>query len=170
MEQWDLLDGQGRPTGETMMRGERLRAGQYHLVVHIWILDGAGRVLLQWRASHLKLMPGMWAVTGGSAVAGEDSPAAARRELREELGIDAGPDGLEFMGRLRRRNSICDLWLLRREVDASSLQLQKEEVADARWMTWEEMMKMVEDKSFHHYGKEYFDAVYAYLYGESKTK
>lgn len=77
MERWDLRDGEGNPTGETMERGEHLKPGQYHLVVHIWIIDGQGRLLIQKRAAHLKLMPDIWAATGGSAVAGEDSHTAA---------------------------------------------------------------------------------------------
>ena len=61
-------------------------------------------------------MPDTWAVTGGSALAGEDSLTAAARELSEELGIEAAPSELKRLGRLRRRNSLCDLWRLRRDV------------------------------------------------------
>ena len=56
-ERWGLLDDKGNPTGKTMLRGERLKPGQYHLVVHIWIVDEAGRLLIQRRADDLKLMP-----------------------------------------------------------------------------------------------------------------
>lgn len=38
--------------------------------------DSRGRLLIQKRASHLKLMPGIWAATGGSAIAGEESEGA----------------------------------------------------------------------------------------------
>ena len=94
MERWDLRDGEGNPPGETMERGEHLKPGQYHLVVHIWIIDGQGRLLIQKRAAHLKLMPDIWAATGDSPVAGENSQAAASREMREELGrICASPAG-----------------------------------------------------------------------------
>ena len=113
MEKWDLLDGDGRPLGQTLVRGDKLRPGQYHLVVHIWVEDSKGRLLIQKRAPHLKLMPDTWAVTGGSALAGEDSLTAAARELSEELGIEAAPSELKRLGRLRRRNSLCDLWRLR---------------------------------------------------------
>lgn len=102
MERWDLRDGEGIPTGETMERGEHLKPGQYHLVVHIWVIDGQGRLLIQKRAAHLKLMPDVWAATGGSAVAGEDSHTAAARELREELGIETAGEDLRFAGRIRQ--------------------------------------------------------------------
>ena len=95
MEKWDLLDGDGRPLGQTLVRGDKLRPGQYHLVVHIWVEDSKGRLLIQKRAPHLKLMPDTWAVTGGSALAGEDSLTAAARELSEELGIEAAPSELK---------------------------------------------------------------------------
>lgn len=86
MEKWDLLDGEGRPLGKTLVRGDKLRPGQYHLVVHIWVEDSRGRLLIQKRAPHLKLMPDTWAVTGGSAVAGEDSVTAAVPGIVRRIG------------------------------------------------------------------------------------
>lgn len=167
MEKWDLLDAQGNPTGRTIVRGERLQAGQYHLVVHIWVVDSAGRLLIQKRAPHLRLMPNTWAATGGSAVSGEDSPTAARRELAEELGIYTYPNELRYLGRLRRRNSHCDLWMLRADVPVESLHLQKEEVARAMWVTWERLMDMVRRRNFHNYGRTYFRWLFQHIYGEA---
>lgn len=166
MEKWDLLDAQGNATGRTIVRGERLKAGQYHLVVHIWVVDSTGRLLIQKRAANLRLMPNIWAATGGSAVAGEDSATAARRELAEELGILTYPNELQFLGRLRRRNSHCDLWLLCADLPAQSLHLQKEEVARAMWVTWDRLMEMVRQRHFHNYGRTYFRWLFHHIYGE----
>ncbi len=160
MEKWDLLDVNGHPTGRTITRGEPLRAGQYHLVEHIWIVDSKGRMLIQQRAHHLALMPGEWAVNSGSAVAGEDSESAARRELFEELSIRTEPGELVYGGRMRRRNSFTDLWILYRDIDSTSLRLQKEEVATTRWVTPEELVAMLADRTFHHYGAAYFQFVF----------
>lgn len=170
MELWDLLNDRGEPTGKTMIRGEKLRLGQYHLVVHIWVADSKGRLLIQRRADHLLLMPGVWAVTGGSAVHGENSMTAARRELREELGMDVSPQELAPIGRLRRRNSFSDLWLVRRDVERENLVLQKEEVADARWVTRDELERMIREKEFHNYGRPYFDMVFQAVYGSSANE
>ena len=160
MEKWDLLDANGHPTGRTITRGEPLRAGQYHLVEHIWIVDSKGRMLIQQRAPHLALMPGEWAVNSGSAVAGENSESAARRELFEELSIRTEPGELVYGGRMRRRNSFTDLWILYRDIDSTSLRLQKEEVATTRWVTPEELVAMLADRTFHHYGAAYFQFVF----------
>ena len=121
MEKWDLLDAEGNPTGRTLVRGEPLLPGMYHLVEHIWIVDSKGRLLIQQRNPDLKLMPGVWAANSGSAQAGEDSESAARRELFEELSIRTTPGELVYGGRMRRRNSFTDFWILYRDIDASSL-------------------------------------------------
>ncbi|MBQ9859740.1 MAG: HAD hydrolase family protein [Clostridia bacterium] len=160
MEKWEILDADGIPTGRTIVRGEPLRAGDYHLVEHIWIVDSKGRLLIQQRNPNLRVMAGMWAATGGSAVAGEDSESAARRELFEELGIRTAPGEMVYGGRMRRRNSFTDLWLLYRDIDSTALRLQTEEVAATKWVTAEELIAMLHDRSFHHYGSAYFQFVF----------
>jgi 8-oxo-dGTP pyrophosphatase MutT (NUDIX family) len=52
---------------------------------NVLVLDGAGRVLLQRRVD-----TGEWGVVGGALEPGESSEDAARRELREETGLEAG--------------------------------------------------------------------------------
>ncbi|MBQ4612403.1 MAG: HAD hydrolase family protein [Clostridia bacterium] len=160
MEKWELLDADGHPTGQVITRGEPLLADQYHLVEHIWIVDSKGRILLQRRADHLRVMAGMWAATGGSAVAGEDSESAARRELFEELGIRTIAGELVYGGRMRRRNSFTDIWLLYRDIDPATLHLQKEEVAEVKWATPDELTQMLAERIFHHYGSAYFQFVF----------
>ncbi len=87
MELWDILDEDGNATGRTIMRGNELKEDEYHLVVHIWIINNKGEILIQKRSEHLEFAPGVWATTGGSAIKGEDSITAACRETKEELGI-----------------------------------------------------------------------------------
>ncbi len=160
MEKWDLLDADGNPTGQTIVRGEPLRAGMYHLVEHIWIVDTKGRLLIQQRNPNLRLMPGVWAANSGSAVAGEESESAARRELFEELGIRTAPGELVYGGRMRRRNSFTDVWILYRDIDVTALRLQPEEVARAQWVSPEQLIAMLQERSFHHYGTAYFQFVF----------
>jgi 8-oxo-dGTP pyrophosphatase MutT (NUDIX family) len=105
-------------------------------------------------------MPGAWAATGGSAIAGEDSITAVRRELREELGVDLPPERFTKMGRLLRRNSLCDLWLVRHDVAVPNLRLQREEVADARFVTPDQLRELVKKGKFHNYGTPYFNLLF----------
>lgn len=155
-EIWDLYDANGRKTGRTMVRGEEVPAGLYHLGVHIWPVNAKGEFLVQKRAMTVQWKPGLWAVTGGSAVAGEDALTAAHRELREELGIEAGADELRQIACMRRTNSFCHVFMIRLDVPAADFTLQKEEVSAVRWCSAEALMRMVSDNQFYNYGDAYF--------------
>ena len=166
LERWDLLNSAGDKTGQTIWRGNPLRQGQYHLVVHVWIVNASGALLIQKRAPFLCLMPGIWAVTGGSAVSGEIGEVAALRELAEELGIFPAEGALRCLGQLRRRNSHCEVWRMQFDSTATELSLQADEVAQVRWVCWDTLMAMVAVGTFHNYGKGYFDWLKTRLYGD----
>lgn len=161
IEKWDVLDEYGHRTGRTVLRGQgKLKPGEYHLVVHIWIVSDDGKFLLQRRADDKKLMPGEWAATGGAAIAGENSQTAAKRELFEELGITAPQDSFIKLCRFKRRNSLLDVWVVTYNSDISSLKLQKGEVAEVKWVTANELNNMIKNDEFHNYGSEYFDTLF----------
>jgi isopentenyldiphosphate isomerase len=156
MELWDILDAEGNKTGRTIVRGEQLQDGECHLVVHIWILNDKGEFLIQKRADHLTLMPGLWAATGGSVVAGEDGRTAAIREAKEELGLDVDENNFTKLRTIKRQNNFAEVWLVKQNVSIEDLILQVEEVSEAKWVNKEELQGMVKAGVFHNYGEDYF--------------
>jgi isopentenyldiphosphate isomerase len=59
-----------------------------HRVIHILVFDKKGRLLLQKRSMNKDVAPGKWDTSvGGHVNPGEDFLKAAKRELKEELGI-----------------------------------------------------------------------------------
>ena len=86
-ELWELYDGEKRPTGKTMLRGQPVPEGYWHIVVGIWTVTADGRLLLTRRHPD-KAWGLQWENTGGSVVAGEDSFHGALRELREETAAE----------------------------------------------------------------------------------
>ncbi|WP_432977703.1 NUDIX hydrolase [Dactylosporangium sp. CA-233914] len=60
-------------------------------VAVVFLVDPEGRVLMQHRDRHAKVSPNQWAMPGGKIEDGESPQEAARREVREETGLDAGP-------------------------------------------------------------------------------
>lgn len=164
MEKWDILDASGRPTGQTALRGKTvLGAEEYHLVVHIWIISSDGRFLIQKRSRLKRLMPGEWAATGGAALSGESSFAAASRELKEELGISSDKSTLKFIKRIKRRNSFVDVWCIRTDIPTESLILQASEVDRAEWVTKARLEQMIKSGDFHNYGNFYWSVVFEAL-------
>ena len=70
------------------MRAERLR----HRAVFVVVTSSAGDLLVHRRSDAKDLWPGRWDIgVGGVVGAGEAWDDAARRELAEEVGIDAAP-------------------------------------------------------------------------------
>ncbi|MDP4132865.1 MAG: NUDIX domain-containing protein [Bacillota bacterium] len=162
MEQWDIFNAEGEPTGEVVTRGKGvLHEGQYHLVVHIWVIDDKNRILIQQRSLDLEILPGKWAITGGSAVKGEDQIAAAKRELLEEVGITADDDELELLKKYRGKNDFVYVYVLRKNAEIHKIKMQPEEVQAVKWVTVKELKHMVSKKLFHNYS--YLNEIYDYI-------
>ena len=125
MEIWDLYDKDRNLTGETGVRGEPLPEGRYHLVVEALFLNSKGETLLQRRAKEKDILPDIWSVTGGSAVAGEDSFTACVREVEEEMGFtpDTSRARLLMTERQERpeRGFFRDVWLFYQDVPIESM-------------------------------------------------
>lgn len=170
MEIWDLYDEHRRPTGETMIRGQLTPPGRYHLIVDVLVLNSLGETLLQRRARDKEIMPDIWSVTGGSALAGEDSVAASIRETEEEMGFtpDMAHARLLFSERKDRPGSAFfrDVWLVRQDVPLSQMRWQPEEVQDGQWILPEKAAadpKLWDELSQMHFWR----AAYPYLLLES---
>ena len=142
-ELWDILDGEGNPTGRTIERGKPLQAGEYMLAVHIYIVNSKGEYLMQKRSSTKEVLPGIWDTTGGAVTAGEDSRLGALREVEEEIGIKLALDELEYTARIQREQSFVDIWFLKKDFDADECILQEEEVEAVKWVSAKEMIEHI---------------------------
>ena len=90
MEMFQLVDRNGRPTGQASRQECHGNPRLIHLVVHLHVFDPAGRLYLQKRSMRKDTNPGLWDTSvGGHVSAGEMVEDALVREAREELDIDA---------------------------------------------------------------------------------
>ncbi len=149
MELWDVLDGDGRPTGEVVVRGEPVPEGKYHLVVDSWIMDKEGRFLIT-RRSPEKNYAGLWEPTTGSAVSGEDSFCAVKRETLEETGILIKEENTEFIGRYKsdKVQYFRDVYLVRQDFSLSDVILQKGETDGAKKAGPDDIRDMIKNGTF----------------------
>lgn len=88
-EEWfDVVDEHDRVIGRAR-RGEVHARNLLHRAVHILVQRSNGDVFLQRRSMEKDQHPGRWdSSASGHLDSGEDYEAAARRELREELGVE----------------------------------------------------------------------------------
>ena len=149
MELWDIYDKNREKTGRTHERGIPVKEGDYHLVVHVWIVNDRGEFLIQKRQPWKKGWPNMWdGSAAGCAVVGDSSRGAAIRETKEELGVDLDMSKGEILFTVKFSSGFDDIWLVRQNVDIKDLKLQYEEVADAKWVSEKQIKKMVQDGEF----------------------
>ena len=108
MAEWlDIYDDAGNRVGRATRRECHGNPALLHHTAHVVVLDRAcERILLQKRSAQKEIQPGKWdTAVGGHLDAGEDYETAARREMREELGIVTDTP-LEHLFDDRIRNAI----------------------------------------------------------------
>ncbi len=143
MELWDAYDEKfGLIEGQTLIRGEKIPDGMYHLVCDIIVKHNDGSYLLMQRDSR-KHFGGMWEATaGGSALKGENPLTCAVRELKEETGI--ATDNLTEVGIVtnHRNRTIFVEFLAVTNCDKSSVTLQEGETQAYQWVDRETLVNM----------------------------
>ena len=153
-ELWDIYDFHRQKTGKLHARGIKLGDGEYHLTVHACIFNVEGKMLIQKRQPFKKGWSGLWDITvGGSATAGEDSQTAIMRELYEELGLSLDLAGVRPHLSVQFDQGFDDMYLIKKEVDLSTLTLEYEEVEKVMWASLDEILVMMEQGTFVPYQK-----------------
>ena len=144
MEYNDIYDKERRLTGRKHLRGTRWRAGEYGMVVCVWVYDGAGNLLLTRRAPE-KSFPGTWENSGGAVKAGETSRQAIARELFEETGIRAEESEFELIDSGRDGNIHYEYYCLQRSVPLEQIVLLPGETDNVMWASFAQVRQMVLD-------------------------
>ena len=149
MEAWDLYTQDRVKTGQTMLRGDPVPEGLFHLQVHVCIFNEQGEMLIQQRQSTKRWYAGLWDYSvGGSAVAGDTSLAAAERETLEELGLRVSLAGRKPAVTRWYGAMIDDYYILPLNVALSDLHLQREEVQAVRWASREDILTLLAQRQF----------------------
>ena len=124
-------------------RGEaHSNAGIIHRAVTVLLTNDSGQVLMQKRSLAKDMDPGRWALSCGGHVSwGETYIQAARRELREELGIDG-----EKLVRVKKmlveidaEREVVAIFLMR--INKMPEKIDKDEIDELAWEDWLEIKR-----------------------------
>lgn len=157
MEEYvDILNDNGKETGEIITKKEAHKTGKWHRAVHIWIIsEDKRKILLQKRCPDKNLFPNMWDISvGGHVSSGEETLISAKRELSEELGLNPQNYKFEYVDVIKEEfvdgdivsNEFVTIYKIFSDVDIDSITLQKEEVSEARWFTKDELNSLREEE------------------------
>ena len=101
--------------------------------------------------------PGWWEVSGGAAMAGEDSADAVKREVLEETGLDVtGWEGGYLFSYKRENpgkgdNYFVDVYRFDFDFDESDVKIQEEEALGFKIATLDEIKALAAEGIFLHY-------------------
>ena len=158
MELWDIYDADKKPTGRTMRSNDfRLEDGEYHLTVLGVVARRDGRFLITRRVETKAWAPGWWEVSGGAAMAGEESLDAVRREVREETGLDVTDWDGGYLFTYHRENPgegdnyFVDVYRFIGDFSEEELYLQQAETDGYRLATAQEIEELARQGIFLHY-------------------
>lgn len=170
MEYWDIYDREKKPTGRIMKRNDwHLAEDEYHLTVLGVVVRQDGKFLITKRAMTKGWGPGWWEVSGGAAMAGEESRTAVLREVREETGLDVSDWDGGYLFTYHRENPgegdnyFVDVYRFVGDFTEDQIQLQTEETDGYRMATAQEVEELAREGIFLHYDsiKNAFDLNYA---------
>lgn len=146
----DILDENGKFTGETMDRKKIHDLGIWHRCVHVWIINSKGELLLQKCGKKPpNKLAGLWDVSAaGHVEAGESVEDAALKELREELGIEIPFSEFILLKELKVsvsttgggfKNHFDVVFLIKKDLNPSELVLQESEVEKVEFVPWRKL-------------------------------
>eukprot|EP01118_Nematostelium_gracile_P002034 TRINITY_DN12131_c0_g1_i1.p1 TRINITY_DN12131_c0_g1~~TRINITY_DN12131_c0_g1_i1.p1 ORF type:complete len:187 (-),score=50.02 TRINITY_DN12131_c0_g1_i1:4-564(-) len=149
----DVLDENGNQTGVALPRSEVHKKGLWHRVVHLWIVNKKGELIIQKRSPQKESWPNKWDISAaGHCSAGDSSVVSAMREVEEELGykleLKEIEDAFLFSVKIESiqnggayiNKEWVDLYLLEKEIDLSTLVLQESELTEVKWIHYRDLV------------------------------
>lgn len=174
----DVLNENGIKTGQVLSRGEVHKQGLWHRIIVVAIINEKNEILIQQRSDNKDKNPGMWDISvTGHLSAGQDSLAAATREISEEVSVSLGYTvevrDFRFMFSFRKEEEVnenhydrqfYDFFILRQNgLTADNIRFQAEEVQAIKFVSINELNKMREEGKLVN-RDECYDELAAYLF------
>lgn len=157
-EYWDIYDKNKQRTGRKMKRNDWiLKDDEYHLSVLGVVKRPDGKFLITRRVMSKHWAPGWWEVSGGAAMAGEESADAVIREVKEETGLDvSGAEGGYVFSYHRENpgkgdNYFVDIYCFTLDFDEKDVKIQQEEALDFKIASPEEIKALADKGIFLHF-------------------
>ena len=160
MEYLDILDEDGKITGNKDTRENIHKLGLLHSEVAAFIYTDTGKILLQKRKSNKATYAGVWSITGGHVLSGETNEDAIIREIKEELNIEIKKDEINFVTKYRSKkvkddiinNKFFSIYNIKISMEQlNKIKIQEDELEKVQLFSINEIEKIINsgDKQYH---------------------
>lgn len=146
----EVLDAEGHKTGQILDRADIHAQQLWHEVVHVWMLNSKGQILMQLRAPGVELSPNVWDVTVGTHLRPNEAPTdAALRCLSTELGLTFAVQDLKHLFNMqcsnplpsgRLHNVFEHVFMVQSDIEIGELQFDPAKVARFAWLDLDQLM------------------------------
>ncbi len=155
MEMLDILDSNGNKTGESKSYEDAHKFGLMHKAVHVWIINSLNEILIQKREKNRRAYPSHWDISSaGHVSAGETSLQAAKRETKEELGVDFSDSDFQFLCTLEEHiilndgayvnNEFDDVFVVHVSMPVLEIKIDPNEVEQVRWVSMKDFKTWIQ--------------------------
>lgn len=154
MEYLNLYDRQGNLIDKKGVRGQK---SDYLVgIVIIFIENSKGEFLIQ-KTSEKR--GNIFATTGGHVSYGSNFYDSVINEVKEELGIDISNNKIIEVSTYIWKYYVQKVYYLKLDIDINEVIIQKDEVDYVKWLSKEEIFKLIEEKQFREGNIEGFKKV-----------
>ena len=150
----DVLDEFGNPTGVVKKKSEIKKDGNYHRVIAVLVINNKDEILMQKRHPNKKVYPNLWSIfVKGHVQAGETPKEACIRELKEEVGLDASLNELEYLYTIKEEvikkdfieRAFFDTYIFRKDFSIDDVVYQEEELAGIKLVDSSEVISLIKN-------------------------
>ncbi|MBN2042228.1 MAG: NUDIX domain-containing protein [Candidatus Aenigmarchaeota archaeon] len=129
---------------------------EWHRVSHVLVFNRRGEILIHKRASHKRMFPCLWDyIVGGHVEIGESYEEAAKREVTEEIGVEAKgmKELLKTNGVIERNGQvnkeIVKIFAIVTELSVDDMTPEKKEISEMKFIPFSELEKISKNEEEH---------------------
>lgn len=150
MEIWDAYYEDKTFAHQTLIKGEKIPRGLFHLIAETLVRHTDGTYLVMQRDLSKADNPGLFeGSAGGSILSGETAEEGALREVREETGLQAKTVTSIYEFTYQKEGVIALGFLTIVSCDKNSVKYQKGETIAHKWLTLAELRSFIKSREYN---------------------
>jgi isopentenyl-diphosphate delta-isomerase type 1 len=145
-EYFDIVNEKDEIIGKATRKECHSNPKLIHRGIFVIVVNKKGEILLSKRSMKKDTNPGKWEVMGGHNDLGESYVAAAKRELKEELGISSSLTRMKKMKISSKREAEFDEIFITKIENDAKIDFDKDEVYTVRFISLNRLVKEIKNK------------------------